>query len=61
MDVVGVQVVLHDVLVNPVYLRAPDPVLAEPQQPVHVGVSADGSVIRIMLNVESYLKIQESL
>ena len=50
------QVVLHDVLVNPVDLRASDPVLAEAQQPIHVGVSADGSVIRIMLDVESCFK-----
>ena len=58
MDVIGVQVVLHDVLVNPVDLRASDPVLAQPQQPVHVGVSADGSVIGIMLDVESCLKLK---
>ena len=59
VDVVGVEVVLHDVLVDPVDLRAPDPVLAQPQQPVHVGVSAHGPVIGIVLDVEPCWKCEK--
>ena len=51
VDVVGVEVVLDDVLVDPVDLRAPDPVLAQTQQPVDVRVAAHRPVVGVVLDV----------
>ena len=58
VDVVGVEVVLHDVLVDPVDLRPPDPVLAQPQQPVDVRVAAHRPVVGVVLDVETCNKVK---
>ena len=53
VEVVGVNVVLHDVLVDPADRRAPDPALGQPQQTVHPRVPAQGAMVRIVLDVQT--------
>ena len=38
---------------NPIHGTASDPILWETQNTVHPGISTDGAVIRIVLNVET--------
>ena len=54
MDVVGVDVVLDHVLVDPGDGAAADPVLGGPQDPVDVGVAGDGAVVGVVLDVETW-------
>ena len=54
VDVVGVEVVLDDVLVDPADGGAPDPALRQPQQPVHARVPAHRTVVGVVLHVQTY-------
>lgn len=53
VHLVAVDVVLHDVLVNPVQRAASDPVLARAEHAVHPGVARDGAVVGVVLDVEA--------
>ncbi len=53
VDVVGVHVVLHDVLVDPRNGRAANVVLRKAEQPVDLRVPADGAVVGVVLNVQT--------
>jgi hypothetical protein len=54
VDVVGVDVVLHDVLVDPRGGRTADVVLGQPQEPVDERIAADGTVVGVVLNVQAW-------
>ena len=54
VEVVGVDVVLDDVLVDPADGGAPDPALRQPQQPVHARVPAHRAVVGVVLHVQTY-------
>jgi hypothetical protein len=51
--VICVQVVLHNVLVDPVDRGSSDVVLTEAEEAVHPRVAAHGAVVRIMLDVKT--------
>lgn len=53
LEIIGVDVVLDHMLMYPGYGAATDPVLAHAQDPVDPWVSADGSMIGIMLDVQA--------
>ena len=54
VHIVCVHMVLHDMLMNPVNLRSADPVFSQAKQPVDPGISADGAVICIVLNIQTW-------
>jgi hypothetical protein len=54
-DVVCVQVVLHDMLVDPVNRGCTDVVHTETKEAVHPVVAAHGTVVCVMLDVETYI------
>ena len=51
VHIIGMQMVLHHMLVNPVNLRSTNHVFSQAKQPVHQRIFADGTVICIMLDV----------
>ena len=53
VDIIGVNVVLHRVLVYPIDLRSPNDIYSETKYTVYNMVSTDSAMIRIMLNVEA--------
>ena len=55
VHIIGVHMVLDHMLMNPVDLGSPDPVFRQAKKPVDPGTFADGSVISIMLDIETWI------
>ena len=55
VHIICVHMVLDHMLMNPVDLGTPYPVFCQAKKPVDPGISADGSVISIMLDVETWM------
>ena len=55
VHIICVHMVLHHMLMNPVDLGSPNPVFRQAKKTVDPGISADGAVISIMLDVETWM------
>ena len=55
VHIICVHMVLDHMLMNPVDLGSPDPVFCQAKKPVDPGISADGAVISMMLDVETWM------
>ena len=56
-NIIGVNMVLHSVLVNPIYLWSSYEINGETKYSVYDMVSAEGAMICIMLNVKTCFKM----
>ena len=54
VHIICVYVVLHDMLVNPVYLRSANHVFSQAKNSVHPRIFANGTMICIMLDVKAW-------
>lgn len=53
VDIIGVNVVLNHMLVNPIQGRATNPILSESQNTINKRIAGDSAVVGIVLNIQT--------